>query len=163
MRRVGVRLLVICSLALPAATGAQEEPRPPSLTIDSVDVEPARPGADTLCRLTVTLRNTGEQTASQLGFKVTINDEDLPVYANQLFMYPVDAGGTAEIQLYNFWSTETSRPMSADGKLKVEVSLQEAEWMDISVDDEGVEEWRPVGEVEGLPGRVSVTLPMARP
>lgn len=142
---------------------AQEETPPPSLSIESVDIEPLQPGADTLCRLNVTLRNSGEQTASQLGFKVTINGQDLPVYANQLFMYPVDAGSIAKIQLYNFWSTETARPMPADGKLKVEVSLQEAQWMDISVDEEGVEEWRPAGEVGGLPGRVSVTLPMAKP
>ena len=85
----------------------------------------------------------------------------MPVYRNQLFMYPLEAGKTAEIKLYNFWSTETSRPMPADGKLKVDVTLAGAQWTRISMEDD-VEVWEPLGEVTGLPISKSVTLEMTR-
>lgn len=144
-----------------ASITAQENAAPPPLIVESVRVEPARPAADTLCHLEVILHNRGDHTASQLDFRVVINGQQLPVYRNQLFMYPVAAGETATVQLYNFWSTETSRPMPTDGKLKVEVTLVEARWMDISVDDEGVEVWKPLGDVDGLPSRKQVVLTMS--
>ena len=112
----------------------------------SVEIEPDKPGADTLCRLTVGLKNDGEAIASQLGFEVKINGQSLGVYGNQLFMYPVGAGEQAELQLYNFWTTETSRAFPDDAKLSVEVTLREAQWMDIKMeeDEEGeVEVWDP--------------------
>jgi hypothetical protein len=141
--------------AVPAA--AQTSP----VVVEKVTVEPTRDlAADVLCRLAVTLRNTSEQIASQLGFKVTINGQELPVYVNQLFMYPVEPGASTEIPLYNFWSTETSRPRPADGKLAVEVTLAEAQWMDISTDAEGVEVWKPLGAIDGLPSSAGVTLEM---
>ncbi len=77
-------------------------------------------------------------------------------------MFPVPAGGEDEIQLYNFWTTETSRPeMPAGGKYEVEVVLREAQWMSIPMEEEEGEEievWRPLGPVEGLPVSSSVTL-----
>ena len=124
-------------------------------------MEPTAPGADTLCKLQVTLQNNGTEVASQLDFKVTINGQELPVYRNQLFMYPVQPQQSAQIQLYNFWSTETSRPMPADGKLTVEVSLTAAQWMKIAMEDE-VEVWEPLGPIDGLPSSQSVTLTMQR-
>lgn len=157
--------------ALAAPLQAQDEAGPAAeLTITKIEVQPANPGPDTLCRLKVTVRNTGEQKASQLGFSVKLNGQDLSVYGNQLFMYPVPAGGELEIPLYNFWTTETSRPqMPTNGKYGVEVSLLEAQWMDISMEkemvdragqqvEEEVEVWTPLGAVSGLPVSASVTL-----
>jgi hypothetical protein len=141
----------------PAAPGAATEP----LVIEAVTVEPADPAADTLCRLKVKLRNAGTQTASQLGFTVKVNGQELATYRNQLFMFPVDAGATIELKLYNFWSTETSRPAPADGKLTIEVILNEARWMTIGMEGE-VEVWTPGEAVPGLPVTQSVTLAMKR-
>ncbi len=160
-------LALLVSLALPASS--QDDPAP-RLEVTKIDVQPSNPAAETLCRLTVTIRNSGEQNASQLGFAVRLNDQDLTVYGNQLFMYAVPAGSELEIPLYNFWTTETSRPaMPADGSFKVEVSLLEAQWMDISTVtetveragaqvEEEVEVWTPLGAIEGLPVSSSVTL-----
>ncbi len=151
-------------LLLPGALPAQEgEPEaPPPLSLEAVIVEPPDPGADTLCRLRVKLSNQGSEIASQLGFAVMINGQELPVYRNQLFMYPAEPGADTELSLYNFWSTETSRPMPASGKLELEVVLKEAQWMKIETDDEGVEVWTPLGAVPGLPVSKKITLEMKK-
>lgn len=153
--------LAVTGSPLPAqeATAGAEASK---LSIAAVHVEPANPAADTLCRLRVEIANADERIASQLGFDVTINGQKLPVYGNHLFMYPVAPGGKSELQLYNFWSTETSRPMPASGKLEIEVTLREARWMDISNDEEGTEVWTPLGDATGLPVSASVTLEMAK-
>lgn len=149
---------------MPAAgQDTAEDETAPQVTAEAVIVEPDKPGPDTLCRLKVRLKNAGDQIASQLGFGVTINGQKLPVYANQLFYYALEPGGTTEMPLYNFWTTETSRPAPADGKLTVAVTLEEATWMDISVDGDGVETWKPLGPVEGLPSRASTTVELRRP
>lgn len=153
-------LALVALAALVPAAGAQDEETAPKLTLEAIIVEPEAPAVDTLCKLRVKIRNDGEQTASQLGFTVKSNDVELPVYLNHLFMYPVEPGATAEIPLYNFWSTETSRPEPADGKLRLEVTLREAEWMSIEMEDD-VEVWRPLGAVENLPSTLAVTLSMA--
>lgn len=164
--------VVLALLLTPGAHLAAQAAEAPAakLKLTSIAVQPANPGADTLCTLTVTVRNNGDRQASQLGFAVTLNGQDLSVYGNQLFMYPVPGGGDLEIPLYNFWTTETSRPtMPADGKYQVEVSLLEAEWMDISTVtetveragesvEEDVEVWTPLGPVEGLPASASLVL-----
>jgi hypothetical protein len=159
-------LLALCVATVPAA--AQDAPA--QLAIAEIRVEPAAPAADTLCQLTVTVHNSGDRKASQLGFSVRLNGQDLSVYGNQLFMYAVPAGGELEIPLYTFWTTETSRPtMPADGQFIVEVALNEAQWMDISMEtetvdragqpvEEEVEVWTPLGAVEGLPVTGNVTL-----
>lgn len=153
-------LLLLASSPAPAQEGAAAAP----ITIESVQVDPATPAADTLCKLTVTLANHGEETASQLGFRVELNGQSLVVYDNQLFMYPVGPGESTEIPLYNFWTTETSRPtMPADGTYEVKVTLREAQWTDISTDEEGVEVWKPLGPVEGLPTSASLTLETPKP
>ena len=157
--------LLVAATLLPAASAAQDDaaPAPPPVTIESIAVDPASPGPDTLCKLTVTLKNAGDKTASQFGFRVSINGQDLPVYGNQLFMYPLPAGTTDALQLYTFWSTETSRPVPASGTFEIEVSLTESRWFEIADDEEGVEVWTPQGDVPGLPSSKSVTLPMAKP
>lgn len=155
-------VLLASIVLLPGSPNAQESTSSaPLVTVEAISVEPPAPGADTLCKLQVTLQNKGTQVASQLDFKVTINGQELPVYRNQLFMYPVHPEQSAQIQLYNFWSTETSRPMPADGKLTVEVGLNAAQWMKIAMEDE-VEVWEPLGPVDGLPSSQSVTLTMQR-
>jgi hypothetical protein len=160
-----IAIAAIVAIVLASAPLAAQETAeaPGKLTLTSIDVQPAQPGPDTLCKLTVKVRNAGDRDASQLGFAVKLNNQDLTVYGNQLFMYPVPAGGELDIPLYNFWTTETSRPtMPADGKYRVEVSLLEAQWMDIhtvtekveragEMVDEDVEVWTPLGPVEGLP------------
>ena len=150
--------LILCSATMGSPATAQEAPL---LSIEAVVVEPASPGPDTLCKLTVNLANRGDRTASQLDFKVKINGQDLPVYGNQLFMFPVPGGETVEVPLYNFWSTETSRPAPADGKLEIEVTLAAAQWTEIKT-EEDVEVWRPLGPVEGLPIAKTLALSMSQ-
>ena len=156
-------LAIVATLVAPASHAQDEgEAAQPLLTVESVIVEPSAPGPDTLCRLEVEVRNQGTEKASQLDFKVRINGQPLAVYRNQIFMYPIEPSETATLKLYNFWSTETSRPMPADAKLAVEVSLAEAQWMSIT-DEEGVEVWKPLGAVEGLPSTATVNLQMSKP
>lgn len=151
-------LAVLVTLLPMSARGQEAEPTP-QLSIEEIVIEPAKPAADTLCQLRVRVGNKGTETASQLAFKVTLNGQDLGVYGNQLFMFPVEPNAENEIRLYNFWTTETSRPtMPANGKMTVEVALTEARWMKIEDDDEGVEVWTPIGDVENLPVSKSVTL-----
>lgn len=146
-----------------AAHGEQAQPAAAAspLVLEALEVEPAQPGTDTLCRLRVRLRNGGDRDASALGFDVRINGTELAVYRNQLFMQQIPAGATETVALYNFWTTETSRPAPADGKLRLEVALREAQWFAIG-DEEGVEVWRPLEPVAGLPVRVERTLELAR-
>jgi hypothetical protein len=170
MKRPSLRLPIAClaatSLLLVGPAIAQQQsaaPAAPLLKLEEVSVEPQSPAADTLCRLRVKLSNAGEQIASRLGFAVSLNGQDLGVYGNQIFMYPVAPGATEEISLYNFWTTETSRAMPADGKLRVEVTLKEAVWTQVATetDEEGeIEVWTPIGPVENLPVKASVTLQM---
>jgi hypothetical protein len=154
--------LLLGTAAGAGAQGAAEAPAPASqLTLEALEVEPAQPGPDTLCRLRVRVRNAGERDASALGFDVRIDGVDLPVYRNQLFMQQIPAGATETVALYNFWTTESSRPtLPADGKLRVEVALREAQWFSIA-DEEGVEVWRPLEPVAGLPVRSERSLDVA--
>lgn len=155
--------LGLAALALPAAGLAQENAdkaaEEPPIQISAVRVSPDKPAADTLCRLQVELQNGGGEIATQLGFTVTINGQKLPVYESHLFMFPVPSGGPTELPLYNFWSTESSRPMPKDGKLEIVVTLREARWMKIAMEEE-VETWTPLGDVPGLPVSRSVTVEM---
>lgn len=154
-RRFSSLLLTLALLTTPQLVAQSGESA--ALAIEEIVVEPADLGPDTLCKLRVKIRNDGSEVASQLGFTVSINGQDLHVYGNQLFMYPVEPGSSLEVPLYNFWTTETSRPMPADGKLELSISLDEAQWMKIETVDE-VETWTPLGAVEGLPVNGAVTL-----
>lgn len=153
-----MRKLLLLLLLLPAVlltSGAKADD--PGLTLEAVKVDPASPGPDTLCRLSVTLRNSGPKTASALGFRVKVDGRELPVYRNELFFRPVAAGATAEVRLHNFWSNETGRPFPANGRMTVEVTLAEAQWMDVKTEN-GAEVWTAAGPVAGLPVSKSVTL-----
>ena len=154
---------VACLLLAAAAQAQEESPPAPPLTIERITVEPASPGADTLCRLRVRVANAGEHIASRFAFAVSLNGQELGVYGNQIFMFPVGPGASEEISLYNFWTTETSRAMPADGKLRVEVTLREAVWTQMSTetDAEGeIEVWTPIGPVENLPAKAEITVQM---
>jgi hypothetical protein len=146
---------LLATAAVPA-----EAPRPP-LTVEGVKVEPASPRPDTLCHLTVTLKNAGPQAASSLEFVVKVNGRELPAYKRRLYLTPVAPGATRELRLFNFWSTETGRPAPADRRLKVEVTLARASWARKAVRD-GAEVWTPTGEIPGLPLTRSVTLTMGK-
>lgn len=146
-------------LANPTQAQEGEEAKTPPVTVEAITVEPAAPGPDTLCQLTVKLENGGSKIASLFAFRVEINGQKLPVYDRELFAFPVDPGSSADLRLFNFWSTETGRPAPADGKLTVAVRLEEAQWVAVTTEDK-VEVWTPAGAVEGLPATASVTLKM---
>lgn len=152
-----------------ARDGAEEPAERPLLALEEVIVrgpeEGKAPGADALARLSVRIANRGERIASALAFTVEVEEQELPVYANQVFLKPIPAGETVEVALYNFWTGETGRPAPADGKLDVEVTLREARWMNRTVEKEGeteVEVWNPVGPVERLPVTASTTITLSK-
>jgi hypothetical protein len=154
-----VTIAALAALLLTATGRADEPPKPASspLTLRAVTVTPATPGTDTLCELRVDVANEGDRIASQLGFTVEVNGQELPVYRNQLFMQRLDPGKTASVRLYNFWTSETSRPAPKDGKYRIEVTLREAKWYEIAT-QEGVEDWTPLSAVPGLPVTASLTV-----
>jgi hypothetical protein len=152
-------LVLVPLLGGAPATGA--ETAKPALSIESVKVEPASPRPDTLCRLTVTLKNAGEQPASALEMLVRVNGKELPAYRKRLYLTAVEPGATREVRLLNFWSTEAGRPAPADGKLNIEVTLSRASWMRKAARD-GAEVWTPVGDIPGLPITRNVTLTLAK-
>ncbi len=131
------------------------------VVLTGIEVRPAAPSAETLCKLTATIENTGNRAVYSFGFDVEVNGHSLPVYEKQLFLQVIEAGQSEEVALYNFWTSETGRPAPADGKLEVLVRLREARWVevsDIEEDGETVEVWTPVGDVSGLPQTVALTL-----
>ena len=152
------RLILPLLLALVTAGAKSPDPQ---LTLEAVKVDPASPGPDTLCRLSVTLKSSGAKTASALAFRVKVDGRELTVYKNELFFRPVAAGASAEVRLHNFWSSETGRPFPTNGRMTVEVTLAEARWMDVKTEN-GAEVWTAVGPVEGLPVSKSVTLSLAK-
>ena len=146
---------------LPLALAGEDKPAPPALSVQAVQVEPASPRPDTLCHLTVTLKNQGDRPASALEFTVKVGGVSLPAYRDRLYLEAVEPGASRQVRLFNFWSTETGRPAPADGKLAVEVTLTGASWARKTVRD-GAEVWTPAGEVPGLPAAKSLTLTLAK-
>ncbi|HEY9421854.1 MAG TPA: CARDB domain-containing protein [Thermoanaerobaculia bacterium] len=147
--------LVLGSALAASAQGAKKQ----ALVLESVKVEPASPKADTLCQLSVTLRNTGDRQASAMEFAVKVNGRDVRAYKNRLFLQPIAPGATREVRLLNFWSNESGRPLPADGKLAVEVTLARASWMGKEAKD-GADVWTPLGLADGLPFTHSLSLTM---
>jgi hypothetical protein len=152
---------VLLALLLVGSLPVWAEAPKPSLSIEAVKVEPASPRPDTLCHLTVTLKNAGTQPASALELVVKVNGQELAAYKKRLYLAPVEPGATRELRLFNFWSTETGRPAPADGRLKVEVTLARASWMQKTSRD-GAEVWTPLGAAPGLPVTKSITLTLAK-
>ena len=146
------RAVTLASLLLTASAHGEDAPKAASspLTLGAITITPATPGADTLCELRVDVANHGDRIASQLAFAVKVNGQELPVYRNQLFMQRLDPGKTSTVRLYNFWTTENTRPAPKDGKYRIEITLREAKWYEIATKD-GAEEWTPLQPVTGLP------------
>jgi len=113
------------------------------LSIEAVRVTPAFPAPDTICHLSVTLRNAGEHTASRFELRVQVGGSELPAYRGRIFLAPLPAHGTLDLPLFNFWSTESSRKAPADGKLAVEVTLLDARWVEKTAEG-GIETWSPL-------------------
>jgi hypothetical protein len=162
------------AVAAPAVAQAQETTS--VLEVASVEVTPAKPGANTLCQLSVRLTNRSAQPVYALSFAVTVGGVELPIYRDQLFLQKLPAEQTSEVKLFNFWSEETGRPLPKDGKLAVVVELREAQFLlESSEAEEAVEEantsgsaaadadgaievWKPGGAVPGLPVSAALTL-----
>ena len=167
-RRTLPALLAFLALAGASALPAQEEAAATTetlLALETVRIEvpvPGEPpGPESLVRLTVAIANRGERIASALVFRVEVAGQELPVYRNQVFLKAIPPGGTTELRLYNFWTGETGRSAPADGKLAVVVTLEEASWMEVA-DEEGVEVWKPLGAVEGLPVTASTVVALKK-
>lgn len=152
--------LVSGSALTASAQETAQKAKKQTLVLETVKVEPASPGADTLCRLSVTVRNTGDRQASAMEFAVKVNGRDVRAYKNRLFLQPISPGTAREIRLLSFWSNESGRPLPADGKLAVEVTLARASWMGKEAKD-GADVWTPLGLAEGLPFTHSLSLSLA--
>lgn len=141
-----------------ASSSAADEPE---VVLAGFEVTPAKPGPETLCRLVATIDNKGSRAVYSFGFDVELDGRALPVYEQQLFLQVIEPGESAEVALYNFWTSEQGRPAPVDGKLKVVVRLREARWVEVTEveeDGETVEVWTPVGDVAGLPQAASRML-----
>ena len=124
------------------------------LKIVAVDVQPAHPGPDTLCKLRVRFRNSGRDSASDLSFQVTVNGQRLGNYINHTFRSALEPGKETDLPLFNFWSSEAGRPYPGDGRLVIEVRLMGARWVDARSTNAAT----LAGGVEPLPAPFSVTL-----
>jgi hypothetical protein len=154
-------ILILGILALGSARAPQTPTNlPPSsadrslLKIVAVDVQPANPGPDTLCKLRVRIRNSGKESASDLSFQVTVNGRLLGNFINHTFRSALDAGKDTDVPLFNFWSSEYSRPYPSDGRLIIEVRLMGARW----VDPRSTNAATLAGPVQPLPAPLSVML-----
>jgi hypothetical protein len=147
----------------PASGAAEAVAVTAPVAIEAIEIAPESPGAETLCKLTLRLKNTGDRPLSGMGFDVVVNGQPLTVYGNQLFYQLVPAGETVAVPLFNFWTSETGRAAPADGKLPVEITLRDATWMKVSIDDDGVETWQVLEAVPGLPVSATRTLSLAPP
>jgi hypothetical protein len=150
-----VASLLLAFAPLQAAQKDADKPPPFSdrslLKIVGVDVQPANPGPDVLCKLRVRLHNSGKQPASDLGFRVTVNGQRLASYVNHVFHTTLEPDKDTDLPLYNFWSSEASRPYPGDGRLALDVRVIEARWLDSQSKS-------PTGAVEPLPPPFTVTL-----
>jgi len=158
-RRLGALLSAAAILLAAGAPPlrAAEDKKPP-LTVEAIAVTPPSPGADTLCKLRVVIKNHGAQPASAFGFQVKINGQSLPVYEKQRYLDPIEPGESKELALFNFWSSETDRPFPKDGSVSVEVALTEARWVAKRMEGE-VPVWTMKELIPGLPAALTVRKP----
>jgi hypothetical protein len=161
-RPVRLAVILLAAAALPLAAQEGEKAAGPPVSLEAVLVTPADPGPDTLCRLSVVLKNQADRSLSSFGFKVSVNGTDLHVYENQRYLEVLKPGETRTLELYNFWSSETHRPPKKDGSLQVEVSLVEARWVTMAMEDK-VPTWTLLEPVTQLPPAVTVARPFKAP
>jgi hypothetical protein len=151
------RLLLLALLAPPAPGAAT--PAKALLTVESIAIQPASPGPDTLCRLTIRVKNAGPRKASYLAFAVRLNGEPVEVYKRHLYLQTLPPGAATEVRLFNFWTTETGRPVPKDRTLRIEVALTEARWVEVRSEG-GAEVVKPAGPVLGLPVSANLAVPL---
>jgi hypothetical protein len=160
------RLTAAVFVALVATTVAAE-PAPaqqpsPKLLLEAAEVTPSRAPADALCQLRARIKNAGQSIAAAFVFAVEINGRAILTYRNHVFMDPIKPGETRSLRLYGFWTSETGRPLPANGDLAVEVSLVEARWMKAEKDAEGTLVWSDLGAIEALPQTARQTVELIR-
>jgi hypothetical protein len=100
------------------------------------------------------LKNSGKQVASFFKFSVKIAGREEPTYTQQSFVINIDPGKTGEIALYNFYSPSTARPFD------VEVTLVEAQWVQVKKEGANSTTTTPIGPVAGLPTGKTLTVNM---
>lgn len=150
-------LVLLLTAAVPA--GQRSEPAP-SLRIEAILLSPDRPAAETLCQLRLRLHNDSEKPISGLELRVALDGRELTVYRNQLLMDFLAPRAPTEIELFNFWTTESDRPAPTDGQLRLEISVEKAHWLEITAAADGTETWTLLEPVPGLPiaKRVEIAL-----
>ena len=154
---LGFALLLAASCA-PAVAQERRESEP-LVVLEALEIEPAQPGPDTLCHLRVRIRNNGPDAAASFVFGVRINGQELGIYKSHVYMQTIAAGTVGELQLFSFWTTESSRAIPEDGQLRVDVALREARWVRINR-SEDVTEYTLLESVEGLPVSVNEVVPL---
>ena len=157
--------LSLVAAGSPPAT-QEETPRTAVLSLTSLGVRPEKPGVDTLCQLIVEIHNRSARPVSELAFTVTLNGEALDVYEAQLFYRELPPGASAEVRLFNFWTTETGREIPPGGELAITVTLEAARYFEIETTEENgeqVETWTPQEPVGGLPISRSLRLKLEPP
>ncbi len=184
-----VALLLLVLTTAPAAI-AQEtkaptaEPNSAQVQLVGIEVTPSDPSTDALCQLKVLIENSAERPVFSLAFEVEVGGQGLAVYEKQLFMVPVEPmvraddntgdntgdkghGEPFELDLFNFWTSDSRRPAPANGKLPVTVRLVEAQWLEITQEEDAsgakIDVWTPHGAVPGLPSEVSTILELKKP
>ena len=85
---------------------------------------------------------------------MTVNGKRLGNFINHTFMSTLDAGKETDVPLFNFWSSEYSRPYPSDGRLIIEVGLIGARWVAPGATNAAT----LAGPVQPLPSSFSVTL-----
>lgn len=144
----GLAAAVAC--LAPLAWAAEPKTSTSPLTVEAIEIDPARPGPEALCKLKVTIRNGGPaHQASALAFKVSVNGESLSVYERHVWMQGIAPGTRSAVDLYNFWTP------AKGSDLTVEVALVEAKWLKRTKD---ADEW--AGLVPGLPVSKTLKVPL---
>ena len=152
-------LMVTAGEAADVQASAAAERVSPLLALDAIAIDPSNPGPTTLCKLRVKIRNMGSQAATSFLFGVRINGQELTVYKDHVYFQTIMPGTVGEVQLYNFWVTEPGHPIRKDGQLRVEVTLKEAQWVEVRTKG-NVNEYKRLGDVADLPIALSVARPL---
>ena len=131
------------------------------LRLEALRIEPAHPEPGTLCRLYVTLQNSGKKIASLFEFTVKVEERTLETYEKELFFAPLRPGESQEIRLFNFWTrsdgSKSQRPR------QVEVALRGGRWVELETMEGGEEIWQTLDPISGLPSTLSVVLDPPQP
>ena len=137
MTIVGVLAAIVSCLQAQAASSL--------VTVEAVTVRPQMPPPGADCLLSVTLKNSGAQTATNFRFQVTIDGQEEAVYKIEVFAVNVDAGTMGTIDLPSFRS-----PLAAHATFPVVVTLTEAQWAEVEREGQTIRV-TVLGQIGGLP------------